>query len=148
MLSGFLETIFSTIILDCAQTYRRMAKANSFEELNCWRAGRELVTLVYSLTATGPIARDFAMKDQVRRAALSVMNNIAEGFGRRTSKEFLRFLDISHASCIEVKSMTYVFEDLKYLSTENIQAIRAKVDETKGLTRGLMKYLRNLDPKL
>jgi four helix bundle protein len=125
-----------------------MAKANSFEELKCWQSARELVTLVYSLTNTGLVAKDFAMRDQIRRAALSVMNNIAEGFARQSTKEFLRFLDISHASCTEVKSMTYVFEDLKCLPDDAILTIRLKTNETKGLTRGLMKYLRtlNLEP--
>jgi four helix bundle protein len=123
-----------------------MAKANSFEELKCWRAGRELVTVVYSLTNSGLASRDFAVKDQIRRAALSVMTNIAEGFGRESNKEFLRFLDISHASCIEVKSITYVLEDLNYLPPTDIQSLHAKIDETKGLTRGLMKYLRTHAP--
>jgi four helix bundle protein len=125
------------------ETNRPMATASTFEELKCWQKGRELVTLVYSLTSAGQIAQDFGVRDQARRAALSVMNNIAEGFARESNKEFLRFLDISHASCVEVKSMTYVLEDLQYLSALDIQNIRTKTDEIKGLIRGLMKYLRS-----
>ncbi|MEI9921538.1 MAG: four helix bundle protein [Bacteroidota bacterium] len=120
-----------------------MATVKTFEELKCWQRARELVTLVYALTSTGNLARDFGMRDQLQRAALSVMNNIAEGFARESTKEFIRFLDISHASCIEVKSMSYVLEDLKSVSETNIQTMRSKLDETSGLIRGLMKYLRS-----
>lgn len=113
----------------------------SFETLKCWQAARELVVVVYKLSNTGKLAKDFELKDQLRRAALSVMNNIAEGFGRGTQKDFIRFLDIAHASCTEVKSISYVLEDIDYLPIENIQHIREKTDRAKGLTRGLIKYL-------
>ena len=112
-------------------------KLASFENLKCWQAARELVAFIYALSNQGQFARDFEMKSQIRRAALSVMNNIAEGFGRNTQKEFIRFLDISHASCLEVKSITYVLEDISYISMESIQQIHAKTDRTRGLTRGL-----------
>lgn len=82
------------------------------------------------------------MKDQIRRAAISVMNNIAEGFGRESNKEFIRFLEISHASCTEVKSMIYILDDLGYLPDDSIQQLHSKTDEIRGLTRGLIKYLR------
>jgi four helix bundle protein len=123
-----------------------MATVASFEELKCWKAARELVTLVYKLSNTGQLARDFEVKDQLRRAALSVMNNIAEGFGRGTPKEFARFLDIAHASGTEVKSITYVLEDLNYLPIDDIQNIREKADRARGLTRGLIKYLHEKSP--
>jgi four helix bundle protein len=119
-----------------------MGTITTFEGLKCWQAARELVTLVYKLSNTGKLARDFEMKDQIRRAALSVMNNIAEGFGRGSRKDFARFLNIAHASCTEVKSITYVLEDLAYLPIEDIQRIRDQADEAKGLTRGLIKYLQ------
>ncbi|CAN5373619.1 hypothetical protein BH09BAC3_BH09BAC3_12960 [soil metagenome] len=83
-----------------------------FEDLDCWKKSRELVSLVYSLSDTGKFSKDYALKDQVRRAAISTMNNIAEGFGRNGNKEFIRFLDISQSSSIEVMSITYVLEDL------------------------------------
>jgi four helix bundle protein len=119
-----------------------MSKIKSFEELTCWQKSRELVRLVYSVCRDGKLAKNFSTQDQVKRAALSVMNNIAEGFGRESRKEFVRFLDISQSSCMEVKSMTYVFEDLDYLTREQIQKLRTSADETKGLVRGLIKYLR------
>lgn len=123
-----------------------MGGVKSFEELRCWQQSRELVGLVYAACASGALSKDFGTKDQLRRAALSVMNNIAEGFGRDSNREFVRFLDISQSSCMEVKSITYVLDDLKYLSTFDIQAIRDKTDEVKGLTRGLIKHLKSTAP--
>jgi len=118
-----------------------MKKITQFEDLICWQSARELVKLVYTASNENPLARDFGTKDQVKRAALSVMNNIAEGFARKSNKEFIRFLDIAQSSCIEVKSMTYVFQDLGYLPQEKIEKIRNKTDDTKKLTLGLIRYL-------
>jgi four helix bundle protein len=120
-----------------------MTAPASFEKLKCWQAARELVLLVYRLSNTGPLAKDFELRNQLRRAALSVMNNIAEGFGRGSDRDFIRFLDISHASCTEVKSITYVLEDITCLSIEDIERLRDKTDQAKGLTRGLIKYLND-----
>lgn len=122
---------------------KSMSTITSFETLKCWQASRELTNLVYTVSSKDRLARDFEMRDQIRRAALSVMNNIAEGFGRGTRKEFIRFLDIAHGSCIEVKSVTYVIEDQNYLPFESIQQIRTKADEVRGLTRGFIKYLKD-----
>lgn len=70
------------------------------------------------------------------------MNNIAEGFGRESHKEFVRFLDISQSSAIEVKSMLYVLSDLDYVPQEQVKILMDKTEETKALTRGLMRHLR------
>ena len=72
-----------------------MSKVTRFEDLRCWMAARVLVKSVYSFSEEGKLARDFGTKDQLKRAALSVMNNIAEGFGRYSTKEFIRYLEIS-----------------------------------------------------
>jgi four helix bundle protein len=119
-----------------------MSTVKTFEDLKCWQRARELVRLVNEACKAEELRTDFDTKSQFRRAALSVMNNIAEGFGRESHREFTRFLEIAHASCMEVKSMTYVIEDSKCLSTDEIQLLRIKADETRGLIRGLMKYLR------
>lgn len=105
-------------------------------------AARELVKLVYLACEEGKLTKDFETKGQVKRAALSAMNNIAEGFGRGSNKEFIRFLDISQSSAMEVKGITYALADLNYLSEEKILAIRDKAEETKSLTLGLIRYLR------
>lgn len=120
-----------------------MGKIERFEDLDCWKSARELVRLVYSSCACGKLARDFETRGQFKRAALSTMNNIAEGFGRNGDKDSIRFFDISQSSAIEVKSMTYVLQDAGYLPADEIERIRKKADDTKSLTLGLIRYLRN-----
>jgi four helix bundle protein len=119
-----------------------MAKVEKFEDLKCWQSARQLVNLVYRACETGKLAKDFETRGQIKRAALSTMNNIAEGFGRYSKKEFIRFLDFSQSSSIEVKSITYALEDAEYLALAKITEIRDKAEETKALTLGLVKYLK------
>ncbi len=119
-----------------------MAKTEKFEDLKCWQSARELVKMVYEVCEKDKLSKDFETRGQIKRAALSVMNNIAEGFGRNGNKEFIRFLDISQSSAIEAKSMSYVLTDIKYLPEEKIAAIQMKAEETKSITLGLIRYLR------
>ena len=114
-----------------------------FKDLKCWGLARELVRLVYSACEAWKLAKDFETKSQIKRTALSSMNNIAEGFGRYNNKEFIRFLDFSQSSSIEVKSITYALEDMNYLPSERIIAIRDKAKETKNSTLAFIKYLKN-----
>jgi four helix bundle protein len=118
-------------------------KVTRFEDLKCWQAARALVKEVFLVCEEGKLAKDFETRGQFKKAAMSSMNNIAEGFGRFSRKDFIKFLDISQSSTQEVQSMLYVLEDLQYLTPERIQSIRLKADETKNLTLGLIKYLRN-----
>jgi len=120
-----------------------MAGLSRFEELKCWQASRELVKTAYTVSEQGKLKTDWDTRSQFRRAALSTMNNIAEGFGRYSNKEFIRFLDISQSSAREVKSMLYVFEDLSYLKLEEIQLLHEHIDKVISLTIGLIKYLQN-----
>ncbi|MEO5599336.1 MAG: four helix bundle protein [Cyclobacteriaceae bacterium] len=125
-----------------------MSTITRFEDLTCWQAARELVKMVYLVSKTGELAKDFGTKDQFRRAALSSMNNIAEDFGRFGRKDFIRFLNFSQSSSLEVQSMLYVLSDLEYLKEEKIIEIRRKSEETKNLTLACIKYLSNtLDKK-
>jgi four helix bundle protein len=119
-----------------------MAKVTRFEDLKCWQLARELVLLVFKASEEGKLAKDFETRGQIKRAALSSMNNIAEGFGRYSSKDFIRFLDFSQSSSIEVKSITYALEDMQYLSETRIKLIREKAEETKNSTLAFIRYLR------
>ncbi len=92
-----------------------MATIKRFEDIEAWQEARELVRELYRITSAGPFARDFGLKDQVRRAGVSIMSGIAEGFERDGNKEFLQFLSISKGSCGEVRSDLYVAEDQGYL---------------------------------
>jgi four helix bundle protein len=118
-----------------------LAKVERFEDLICWQEARNLVRIVYEASNEGPMAKDFDMRSQIRRAAISSMNNIAEGFGRYSKKEFIRFLEISSASASEVKSVSYAALDLKYWDQETVARIQNKAESVKSLDLGLIKYL-------
>ncbi len=119
-----------------------MPDFKKFEDLKCWQAARELVKTAFLLSEKGKLKTDRDTKSQFRRAALSSMNNIAEGFGRFSDAEFIRFLDIAQSSAREVKSMLYVFEDLSYLQSDDIQLLHQKTDAVLALTLGFIRYLR------
>jgi len=119
-----------------------MTKITKFEDLKCWMAARKMVKEVYVLSETGKLAKDFDTKSQIKRAALSSMNNIAEGFGKFSNKEFIRFLDISQCSSLEVKSMLYVLLDMNYLEEVKINELHELANETRNLTLALIRYLR------
>jgi len=118
-----------------------MAKVERFEELQCWQEARVLVKMIYSICANGKISKDFGFQDQIKRASISVMNNIAEGFSRYSRKEFIRYLNISQSSASEVKSMLYVMEDLKYETQDQLQIIHNQLDKTRNLILAFIKYL-------
>ena len=103
-----------------------MEKAKRFEELWIWQQARELVKEIYQDFKTGPGSKDFGFRGQIQDAGISVMNNIAEGFERRTDPEFSRFLDIAKGSCGEVRSMYYSAEDLDYLDPAITEVRRSK----------------------
>src|SRR3954466_9705131 len=92
-----------------------MAKITRFEELIAWQKARVMTREIYRATESGKFARDFGLKDQIRRAAVSVMSNIAEGFERGGRPEFHQMLSIAKASCGEVRSQLYVAADVGYL---------------------------------
>jgi len=115
-------------------------KVERFEDLRCWQSARELVKLVFLATNSGELARDFDTKHQLRRAALSSMNNIAEGFGRFGMKDSIKFYNISQSSSLEVQSMLYVLSDMSYLSDTVIEEIRDKATETRNRTLAFIRY--------
>jgi four helix bundle protein len=115
-------------------------KIEQFEDLRCWQAARQLVKLVFVASKTGALARDFETKYQIKKAALSTMNNIAEGFGRFGVKDSIKFYNISQSSALEVKSMSYVLSDLQYLTDQQIEEIRSKADEARNRTLAYIKY--------
>lgn len=95
-----------------------MPTISRFEEIEAWQTARELTKKIYSLTEKGEYARDFGLKDQIRRAAISVMSNIAEGFESQTQQQFIRYLGIAKASAGEFRSQLYVSHDLGYVTIE------------------------------
>ena len=109
--------------------------AERFEDLRIWQQTRQLTNTVYENLAD---CRDYAFRDQMQRAAVSIMNNIAEGFERRTSKDFGHFLDIAKGSCGEVRSMLYLAEDRKSDIANKMRA------QAVGLSSGIAAFRRRL----
>lgn len=120
-----------------------MAKIERFEDLDCWKQARKLVNAVYDVCENGSLAKDFATRDQLKRAALSTMNNIAEGFGRMSTKEFVRFLEIAQSSAQEVRSMLYILQDRKHLNEKDTIALMKETVSLTNQLNGFIKYLNN-----
>ena len=117
-------------------------KIGRFEDLEAWKAARVLVSQVYDMTRQAQdTGRDYRFRDQVTAAAVSVMSNIAEGFSRKTDREFVQFLFISKGSCAEVQSLLYVALDQNYTNKVNFQKIYAQAESVARLTSGLITYL-------
>ena len=125
----------------------RVMKIKKFEDLESWKKGRQLTNAVYEATATGSFARDFGLKDQIRRASISILSNIAEGFERGGDREFLQFLAMAKGSCGEVRAQLYVAIDQGYLSRPLFERLSNDAAEIGRLISGLMKYLSKSDLK-
>jgi four helix bundle protein len=119
-----------------------MADARLFENLDVWTRSRRLVKAVYRCSNQDGFSRDFALKDQMRRAAISVLSNIAEGYERDGNAEFLQFLSISKGSCGELRAPLYVAFDLEYVSVEQFEWLINEATEVSRMLSGLMKHLR------
>jgi four helix bundle protein len=120
-----------------------MGKIKRFEDIQAWQKARELNKDVYDITNNSHFSKDFSLRDQIRRASISIMANIAEGFGRRSSKEFANFLNMAHGSAAEVQCHLYVSLDLKYINKEDFEMLYNKADEVSKMIQGFMKYLHN-----
>jgi len=119
-----------------------MAKIRKFEDIESWKRARKLANEVYKVTATGSFARDFGLRDQIRRAAVSILSNIAEGFERGGDKEFLQMLSVAKGSCGETRAQLYVALDQAYISPAEFQALLDSTTKVSQLVSRLMRYLR------
>ncbi len=119
----------------------RRKKFKAFEELEVWQTSRSLVNAIYTLTKQTAFSKDFALRDQIRRAAISVMSNIAEGFDRRSDKEFIQFLSIAKASSAEVRSQLYVALDQTYINEETFSTTKSQLDSIAKQLSGFIRYL-------
>jgi four helix bundle protein len=117
--------------------------AKRFEDLRIWQKARAQANLVYdSFGHDSPAGRDYGFRDQIQRCAVSVMNNIAEGFERRTDQDFARFLNIAKGSNGEVRSMLYLSEDRRYLTAELAQEMRTFAEALSEGIEALARHLR------
>ena len=124
-----------------------MATIQRFEEILSWQKARELTREIYAVSNDGGLARDFGLKDQLRRASLSIMSNIAEGFERSGNKEFIQFLSIAKGSAGEVRSQLCIALDQGYMTQKLHDELSAKVTEIGCLLSGLIAYLHQSDLK-
>ena len=124
-----------------------MSKIERFEDIDAWKKARELTKIIYEVTSQGKLASDFSLRDQIRRAAVSIMANIAEGFEREGNKEFRQFLATAKGSAGEVKALLYVALDAGLTTMEQFQRIRTLADETSRLLAGFLRYLKTSDKK-
>jgi len=114
-----------------------MKRIDKFEDLVAWQKARELARQIYSLTRTGSFSKDFGLKDQIQRSAVSIMSNLAEGFERGGRAEFHQFLVIAKASCAELKSQLYVALDAGYMKQQEFETIYSSADEVARIIGGL-----------
>jgi four helix bundle protein len=123
-----------------------LATIERFEDIKAWQTARNLVSAIYRVSGRGKFEKDFGLRDQIRRAAVSAMSNIAEGFERCSDKEFHRFLYIAKGSAGEVRSQLFVALDLEYLTSEEFSNLRLKAEEVAKALSGFITYLAPKDP--
>lgn len=119
-----------------------MPLINRFEDINGWQEARKLVKMVYELTGSGAFSRDFGLRDQTQRAAVSAMTNIAEGFDCDSNVEFARFLGIARRSAVEIQSLLYAALDLGYINETSFREHYDQAQKTKALIGGFKHSLK------
>ena len=118
-----------------------MAVIQRFEEIRAWQEARKLTQQVYAITRVGDLSKDFGLRDQLQRAAVSVMTNIAEGFDNESKPEFARFLSISRRSAVEVQSLLYTALDVGYIDQTTFEEIYEQARKAKALIGGFRASL-------
>lgn len=119
-----------------------MASFKSFEDIVAWQKARKLTNETYAATRQGDFSRDYGLCDQIRRASVSVMSNIAEGYERSGKKEFHRFLSIAKGSAGEVRCQIYIARDQGYIDEETGNRIETMALDVSRMIAGLMAHLR------
>ena len=114
-----------------------------FEDLGCWQEARIIANSIYGVCRNHELKNDFSLSNQLKRAAVSIMANIAEGFARKSDKEFIQFLFIAKSSAAELQSHIYVAHDLKYISPPQFAEIYERSDKLQRKISSLIKYLKS-----
>jgi len=117
-------------------------KVEKFEDLVAWQKGRELTKQIYEITKQGAFSKDYGLRDQIRRATVSVMSNLAEGFERGSSSEFHQYIVIAKASCAEVRSQLYVAHDVGYITKNQFDDATKLAEEVSRIIGGLKTAVR------
>jgi four helix bundle protein len=124
-----------------------MATLTRFEDLDCWKKARVLASEIYAATEGKSFSRDHGLREQIRRAAVSAMSNVAEGFDRGGNREFLQFLWVARGSAAEVRSQLYVALDAGHLQQQDFDRLAEQTIELSKVLAGLTRYLEDSDRK-
>lgn len=124
-----------------------MANIERFEDLEIWQLSKTLANQIYDATALGKFSQDYVLRDQIRRAAVSIFSNIAEGFERNGNKEFIQFLYIAKASCGEVRAQMTFAKDRDYISQTEFESLYKNLISSSNQISGFIKYLRKSEIK-
>ena len=119
-----------------------MAKFKKFEEIKAWKKARDVTLTIYRRTSRNEFGKDFGLRDQIRRASVSIMANIAEGHGRRTNLEFANFLNIARGSTAEIQSHLHIALSLQYINLADFDEIHGRLTDISRMTLSLAQYLR------
>jgi four helix bundle protein len=122
-------------------------KLTRFEDLTCWQQARHLTKIIYHAANNSTFKKDLRLSGQIQAAASSVMANIAEGFIRRSDREFIQFLFIAMSSAAEVQSHLYIALDQGYIERKQFDEIYEQASKTAMIISGLIKYLRSKSTK-
>ena len=114
------------------------------EDIEAWKRGCRLAVDIYKITAVGSFEKDWSLRDQIRRASVSIPSNIAEGFERNSNAEFKRFIHIAKGSCGELRTQLYIAEGIGYINKETVNPILQECLEISSMLSGLSKYLTKL----
>ena len=114
-----------------------------FRNLNVWKMSKDLAVYIYKVTNAGPFSKDYGLRDQMRRAAVSVASNIAEGDERDTNRDSVRFLYIAKGSVAEVQAQLYIALDAGYINKDQFNDIYDLANETGSMIGGFIRYLSN-----
>ena len=118
-------------------------KIERFEDIEVWKLSRELIKSIYRITESDKFCRDFDLKRQIRRTSISIISNISEGIERRSNNEFVQFLFIAKGSAGEVRSQLYIAYDLDYVSINDLEELKKRIEIISKSLSGFIKYLRS-----
>ena len=119
-----------------------MATIKRFEELDVWKAGMELCSSIYALTNTDTFSKDYGLKDQIRRSAISVPSNISEGYERDSQKQFIYFMVIAKGSCGELRTQLKIASNLNYINVEEYEKLNLECLSVSKQLAGFISYLK------
>ena len=122
-----------------------MSKIEQFEDIESWQKARRLAREIYIVSGNGNFDKGFALRGQIRKSAISVVSNIAEGFARQTNKEFVQFLYISHGSLAEIQAQLYIALDVDYINVEKFNLLYGLCCEVSKMVMGMIKYLKTYE---